>query len=320
MTCYTPLNAHYNHRERQIDFSYKTFVKEGHNVKLPCGGCLGCRLDRCNDWALRCMHESQLHRENCFITLTFDNDHLPGPSVSVRPFQLFMKKLRKATDRKIRYFHSTEYGDRKMRPHHHAILFGFSPNDLVTSRRSRKGNLFFDSPFLSKVWGNGLIAIGDVTHDSAAYTAAYTIKKDTKKTFVDNMTGEILAHEQMTCSRAPSIGLEFFKKFQDQYIFQDFILNAKKRKQRIPRAYMKYLESSNPAAFDEIKRRRESTQYERSLHGKHMTDEQRESGYKYLLASQKKYERSIDFSERDSRLHSTIIAFRNENFSYQEAL
>lgn len=207
-----------------------------------------------------------------------------------------------------------------MRPHHHAIIFGYTPNDLQSSRRSRKGNLYFESKFLSNVWGKGRIAIGDVTHDSAAYTAAYTLKKDTKKTYIHQDTGEILAHEKMTCSRKPCIGLEYFKKFQDQYLFQDFILNPKKRKQKIPRAYLKYVEQHHYEQFQQYKINKESTQYEQYLMKKQMTEEQRYSSYKYLLANQKKYERSIDMTERDSKLHSRIIAFRNENFNYSEAL
>jgi hypothetical protein len=45
---------------------------------------------------LRCYHESQLYPQNCFITLTFDNEHLNvDGSLVKRDYVLFMKRLRK---------------------------------------------------------------------------------------------------------------------------------------------------------------------------------------------------------------------------------
>ena len=64
---------------------------------IPCGKCIGCRLAHSRQWAVRCVHEASLHDRNCFLTLTFDDDHLPASgSVSVRDVQLFLKRLRKA--------------------------------------------------------------------------------------------------------------------------------------------------------------------------------------------------------------------------------
>ena len=63
---------------------------------VPCGQCIGCRLKRSRDWAIRCVHEASLYKHNCFITLTFDDLHLPANrSISKRDLQLFMKRLRK---------------------------------------------------------------------------------------------------------------------------------------------------------------------------------------------------------------------------------
>ena len=63
-------------------------------IQVPCGQCAGRRLDQSKQWALRCVHEAQVHDENCFITLTYNNENLPKDgSLNKRDFQLFMKRL-----------------------------------------------------------------------------------------------------------------------------------------------------------------------------------------------------------------------------------
>ena len=49
-------------------------------LALPCGRCVGCRLERSRQWAVRCMHEASMHMFNSFVTLTYDDDHFPWPS------------------------------------------------------------------------------------------------------------------------------------------------------------------------------------------------------------------------------------------------
>ena len=91
---------------------------------LPCGTCLGCKAARATSWAYRCMHEASLYDHNRFITLTYDDDHLPPNGwLNLRDVQLWMKRLRKAIPTKIRYFLTGEYGSNTGRPHYHALLF-----------------------------------------------------------------------------------------------------------------------------------------------------------------------------------------------------
>jgi len=115
------------------EIGFKQFV-------LPCGRCIGCRLERSRQWAVRMMHEASLHQDNCFITLTYDNEHLPkNASLVKRDFQLFMKRLRKAYPAvRIRFFHCGEYGEQYGRPHYHAILFGFDfPDKYFLGKRNQ---------------------------------------------------------------------------------------------------------------------------------------------------------------------------------------
>ena len=62
------------------DISMKD-VPEGVKMAVPCGRCIGCRVERSRQWALRCVHEAELYEENCFITLTFNDEFLKSWSL-----------------------------------------------------------------------------------------------------------------------------------------------------------------------------------------------------------------------------------------------
>jgi len=99
MACYHPLTAYLSGHQtnnatgkayRRV--SFKETDEHDRQISLPCGQCIGCRLERSRQWAMRCIHEAQLHQNNCFITLTYDDEHLPKDlSLDHRDFQLFFR-------------------------------------------------------------------------------------------------------------------------------------------------------------------------------------------------------------------------------------
>lgn len=164
-------------------------------IQIPCGKCVGCRLDYSRQWAYRCMLELEYHSSAYFVTLTYDEAHLPvvqsegGPVASLRKrdFQLFMKRLRKRFGEGIRFFAAGEYGSETFRPHYHAIIFGLDLDDLTIYKRSSIGYNYFNSKKLQDVWSVrnssgelepiGYAVVGSVTWETAAYTARYVMKK-----------------------------------------------------------------------------------------------------------------------------------------------
>ena len=145
MPCYHPLKGF---RSREKNSSGKRSITFNHNqgytdmeITIPCGQCIGCRLERSRQWAIRCVHEASLYQDNCFITLTYSPEHLPKDnSLHKEHFQLFMKRLRKAFGQKIRYFHCGEYGENFSRPHYHACLFNvdFKDKELLKNFNGNK--------------------------------------------------------------------------------------------------------------------------------------------------------------------------------------
>lgn len=214
-------------------------------VKIPCGQCMGCRLEKSKQWAIRMMHEASLHDENSFVTLTYDDLHLPDyGSLNKRDFVLFMKRLRKKyDDRRIRFYACGEYGDSNGRPHYHAIIFGLGFDDRYLWAE-RRGHKVWRSEGLESCWRKGLSEIGTVTYQSAAYCARYITKKVTgpaaKEYYsrVDPETGEVvqLEPEYATMSKHPGLGKGWLDKYGAETYRDDSVI-VDGREVRPPRYY-----------------------------------------------------------------------------------
>lgn len=234
-------------------------------VSVPCGGCIGCRIDRSQMWATRVSHEAQLHEENCFITLTYRDRDLPrGGTLVKRHFQDFMRRLRRHfRGRKIGFFHCGEYGEQLGRPHYHAILFNVDFPDKTPWKTSPDGSQLWTSPTLERLWGFGFTSLGACTFQSAAYCARYVLKKITGDAArrhyerVDPHTGEVhsLQPEYMTCSLKPAIGKGWIEAYKPDVYPDDFVVVDGVRR-RVPRYYDKQLEVSAPGQLQDIKTKR----------------------------------------------------------------
>jgi len=259
MACFHPLQA-YQTSDGSIIFS----ERKGDVVRslsLPCGQCRGCRLERSRQWAVRCMHEASLHERNCFITLTYDNDHCPSDrSLNYGDFQRFMKRFRKRfKDSTIRFYMAGEYGEKFERPHFHACIFGFNFPDLTLWKRTPSGALIYRSKSLEDLWPFGYSSVGDVTFESAAYVARYVMKKRTGKGVGDHYettdmeTGEIKDRtpEFNRMSLKPGIGYGWYKQFTSDIYPHDYVV-INGRETRPPKFYDKKFADDFPEDFEAL--------------------------------------------------------------------
>ena len=192
MSCFHPLYGFKSSSGRWLSKTNDVFAEP---MTVPCGQCTGCRSEYSRQWAMRIMHETTLKPDNCFITLTYDKENLPqNNSLEKKAFPKFIRSLRqKNKGTKIRYYACGEYGDNFGRPHYHAILFNYFPNDVVPLTKD-----LYTSKEISDSWLNqGFISVGNVTFDSAAYVSSYVDKKIKGKDKVshyilyDPQTGEL---------------------------------------------------------------------------------------------------------------------------------
>jgi len=242
MTCYYPIKAYRSPVKNPesgkpiMVFNPKHALDSTRPIDLPCNRCTGCRIDKARDWAVRCKHESQMHKANAFITLTYNDEHLPETySADKRPFQLFMKKLRKALEPKtVRFFGCGEYGDQNGRPHFHALIFGHQFADLKYHSKNDQGDISHTSEELSDIWTEGLATTGEVTFKSAGYCARYVLKKITgDDERVDNHYWRLnplnqkyhrVATEWATQSLKPGLGSTWFEKYKSDVFPADFVV------------------------------------------------------------------------------------------------
>lgn len=251
-------------------------------VEMACGQCIGCRLERSRQWAIRCVHESSLHKRNCFITLTYNDHHLPRDgSLHKDHFQKFMKRLRKKYSHRIRYYMCGEYGEkcgtcghnRKNcqslgcgkfnpalgRPHFHAILFGHDFDDKEVFSQSLKNKLYISEQLMA-LWPFGFSTIGNLTFESAAYCARYVMKKINGRKKEDHYQGK--QPEYTTMSRRPGIAKEWFDKYYEDLYPNDYMVIRGGIKCKPPQYYDRLYDIHYPDEMQRIIHKRKKAAME----------------------------------------------------------
>lgn len=213
-------------------------------VPLPCGKCIQCKLNRSKEWAVRCVLESLGHENNYFVTLTYDDDHLPKDGRLHREHLTeFFKDLRYRIG-SFRYFGCGEYGSKTKRPHYHLILFGANFTDIEPNNFRK-----MKSKVLSKVWPYGQYDIGEVTYGSCNYVAQYSCKK----VFDGTREDEFLA-----ISNKPGLGAEWVKEHLPLIYQYDAVYGAfgSSSQSKLPRYFDKLAEMLDGEKYKEMKDKR----------------------------------------------------------------
>ena len=307
MSCYKPLIRLYNPDNKEISgrvyslarFSqlsgkqlrYEDLIYNPKVMLIPCGQCIGCRIRQREDWTTRIELEARDYpkEEVWFITLTYDDNHVPGMIVKTgeimrkvqytwkpgekRPssvqillyedIQKFLKRLRKAYRGKLRYFVAGEYGEQTARPHYHIILYGWKPTDLENLYKIHH-NGYYTSKWLTDLWGMGQIQIAQATPETYRYVAGYVTKKmyeiDGKKA---NAYYELGQTKPFACmSLKPGLGDHYYQEHKAEIWRQGYIQCTNGKRAQIPRYYEKQMEAENPQRLWRIKQNRQKNAIE----------------------------------------------------------
>lgn len=300
MPCYKPLVAYQNAASGTIAFHNEQRYGDTNQVLLPCGRCVGCRLQRANDWATRCLHEKSLHTQNAFITLTWAQT--TSPSLDHRDWQLFAKRLRKALGNekyantiaisdslylyadmggpppyppaqfsatpRLKYYMAGEYGEKNRRPHFHACLFGIDFLDKQLYTTNLLGNKVYTSQTLSDLWTHGFCTTAEVTYESAAYIARYILAKITgpnaQKHYqhINKQTGEItqIKPEYNKMSLREGIGKKWLQKYKTD-VYPHGYVTTRGKDNKAPKYYDKIYKKTERQNYNEMKTQRQYQAY-----------------------------------------------------------
>ena len=307
MSCYKPLIRLYNPNDREQSgrvyslarfsqlsgkqLKYEDLMYNPKVMLIPCGQCIGCRIRQREDWTTRIELEARDYpkEEVWFITLTYDDEHVPGMIVKTgeimrkvqytwkpgekRPdsvqillyedIQKFLKRLRKAYRGKLRYFVAGEYGEQTARPHYHMILYGWRPTDLENLYKIHH-NGYYTSKWLADLWGMGQIQIAQAVPETYRYVAGYVTKKmyeiDGKKA---NEYYELGQTKPFACmSLKPGLGDNYYQEHKAEIWRQGYIQCTNGKQAQIPRYYEKQMEAENPQRLWRIKQNRQKNAME----------------------------------------------------------
>lgn len=242
----------FNATPRHTDF----YAPEEFQVPGCKPKCVGCQEDYARQWAVRCWHESKMHDENCFITLTY-NDKFVSRGLDYRYFQLFMKRFRRSVGqaKRVSFYMAGEMGSQTGRPHFHACIFGFDFPDrkLYTVRNDIP---LYTSEMLSGLWSDpktkesfGFSTVGDVTFASASYIARYIGKKAHKN------EGEFVRMSLKCPSKSGKpggIGKGWFDAYKDSVFPEDAVTFNDGGRCKPPRYYDKAFELTDPVSWATI--------------------------------------------------------------------
>lgn len=302
MSCYKPLIRLYNPDDREQNgrvyslarfsqlsgkqLKYEDLMYNPKVMLIPCGQCIGCRIRQREDWTTRIELEAYDYpkEEVWFITLTYNDDHVPGMIVKTgeimrkvqytwkpeeklpssvqillyEDIQKFLKRLRKAYKGKLRYFVAGEYGEQTARPHYHMILYGWRPTDLENLYKIHH-NGYYTSKWLADLWGMGQVQIAQAVPETYRYVAGYVTKKmyeiDGKKA---NAYYELGQTKPFACmSLKPGLGDHYYQEHKAEIWRQGYIQCTNGKRAQIPRYYEKQMEAENPQRLWRIKRNRQ---------------------------------------------------------------
>lgn len=227
--------------------------------KLTCKKCPECVKDYYTSWATRGHRELSRWNSSVFITLTYDDDHLPkDKSLDKTHVQLFIKRVKKyfksTKSNPIRQTYCGEYGSKTLRPHYHAVLYNCDFPDKNPHYVTSNGHQVYQSKILSQLWGQGFAEFGYATAGSIAYITKYILKKKTRAERRDPLLHEIngciyeVKHEFIEHSRNPGIGahLRGSHTLNKGYLYVDGL------KKKIPSYYLEDLRKNDPEKYDKI--------------------------------------------------------------------
>lgn len=248
---------------------------------IPCGKCIGCRMEYSRQWANRIVLESKEHpKDTCwFITLTYNDEHLPfrewtntetgeygiGQTLNKKDVSEFIKRLRRHYEHHyehqgIRFYAAGEYGEILERPHYHLCVFNLPIfTELKDYKKNELHQPIWQNEEIEKIWGKGFITVARLSWETAAYTARYIMKKQYGQDAEWYYKSKGKIPEFTLMSRKPGLAYDNYAKNYKKIYETDEITIPKKSgavKAKPPKYYDKLYDVLEPEKMAAIKKQR----------------------------------------------------------------
>ena len=243
----------------------KKLLKENNATLIPCGHCAACKLTASSSWANRMEMELPYHENAWFVTLTYDDEHVPWSynnglgidkwtgeviaenlTLNYKDMQDFWKRLRRyreyhqIDDGQLMYFQAGEYGGKTHRPHYHAIVYDLNiKKEELKEYKRKNGVVYYNCDWLTKIWGNGHVVITEASWKAFAYTARYTTKKVYGSESKDYYLNMGILPEKCVMSKKPAIGMKYYEEHKEEIYKKDNIQLKNGRNCKPPRYFDK---------------------------------------------------------------------------------
>lgn len=304
MTCYHPLirveergkkikaqDGHYYNKAKIIRPEHLKSLEMACDTAyvkkqiIPCGKCIGCRLDYSREWANRGYLESKLWKQNFFVTITYNEDNINIPewiedqdgytydndgtwtgTLVPKHLTQFIKNVRQIMKREhnqdnIRFMACGEYGTETERPHYHIIFFNLKLpiEDLYNPRIIHK-EIYYQSHIIERAWKYGISNVSECSWNTIAYTARYITKKINGPNSLQEYSEKGQIKEFFRVSRMPGIGEGYYQKHWKEIYEKDEIII--KNKQGIisckpPKYFDELYKKDHPNEWKELQWKRE---------------------------------------------------------------
>lgn len=282
------LKAGLNELENYTDYENKHYKYE----IIPCGKCIGCRLEYSRQWANRGYLEAKSHENNWFATITYDQTHLPmmeeiededgftytntgewNGTLAPADLTQFIKNVRQIMKRDhnqdgIRFMACGEYGSKGERPHYHIIFFNLDlPIETFFEPKIINKEVYYRNTIIERAWTKGISNISEASWNNIAYTARYITKKINGDGSSQHYAELGQKKEFFRVSRMPGIGEKYFRDHWEEIYKRDEIIIKNKQgsiSTQPPKYYDKLLEKEHPKEWEKIKKRRRKKAIENS--------------------------------------------------------
>lgn len=250
MSCYHPLKAY--RTPDGVVFNQLSRHDIIGDIELPCGQCIGCRLRRAGEWQARCKHEALYWDKASFLTLTYEEEHLPADGgLRHRDFALFMKRVRRMHNPRVRFFMCGEYGSENGRPHYHCVLFGEDFRPWKWVGRSGSGKDFYTNVRLSELWKLGRVTVQPCCGETIGYCTRYIVDKVTG----DRAEAHYGGKKPEYCVASQGLGMRYYAQYGETVATQDFVV-VDSQERVLPRYYAKMARKDARVDWDAVEQAR----------------------------------------------------------------